>query len=171
MVTGTSQSMADEHNGIESQRGFTLLEMMVVVAIIAILAGILIPNFTRARAQAQTAACIGNMKTIATALELYYTDKESYPVATSASIDSAFMQNTMSGYLSILPHDPAAQPNTFYMLTTVSAASNAGVAGYTIWCPGSHDPATLQNIAPGTTNAHIRYDNKTGFAAAATQGS
>ena len=156
---------------MERQRGFTLLEMMVVVAIIAILAGILIPNFTRARAQAQTAACIGNMKTIATALELYYTDKQSYPVATTASVEATFTANTMNGYLSIIPRDPAALPNTYYLLTTVSAADNGGVAGYTIWCPGSHDPATLQNIAPGTTNTHVRYDNKSGFAASATQGS
>ena len=156
---------------MERQRGFTLLEMMVVVAIIAILAGILIPNFTRARAQAQTAACIGNMKTIATALELYYTDKQAYPVATTAAIESTFMENVLNGYLSVLPRDPAAIPNTDYILTTVSAADNGGVAGYTIWCPGSHDPATLQNIAPGTTNTHIRYDNKTGFAASSSQGS
>lgn len=156
---------------MERQRGFTLLEMMVVVAIIAILAGILIPNFTRARAQAQTAACIGNMKTIATALELYYTDNQSYPAATAAAIESTFMEKALNGYLSILPRDPAAIPNTYYLLTTVSAADNGGVAGYTIWCPGSHDPATLQNIAPGTTNTHIRYDNKTGFAASSAQGS
>ena len=158
-------------NRLESQRGFTLLEMMVVVAIIAILAGILIPNFTRARAQAQTAACIGNMKTIATALELYYSDKQLYPVATTAAIESSFMANNLNGYLSVIPRDPAAVPNSYYLLTTVAAADNGGVAGYTIWCPGSHDPSTLQNIAPGTTSTHLRYDNQNGFGVAASRGS
>lgn len=155
---------------LERQRGFTLLEMMVVVAIIAILAGILIPNFTRARAQAQTAACIGNMKIIATALELYYTDKQVYPVATTASINSTFLTANMTGYLNQVPEDPAAGSSAFYEITTTAASGNGGVAGYTIWCPGSHDPSTLQNIAPGTSNTHIKYDNKLGFGAASAQG-
>lgn len=61
------------------ERGFTLIEMMIVVAIIAILVSILVPNFIRARAQAQTAACEANLKEIATSLEEYETDHEAYP--------------------------------------------------------------------------------------------
>lgn len=156
---------------MRDQRGFTLLEMMVVVAIIAILAGVLMPNFTRARAEAQTAACVGNMKTIATALELYYTDKQYYPVATKAMIDANFTTNTMSGYLSQVPEDPAAGPNEYYMLTTLAASANGGEAGYTIWCPGAHDPSTLQNISPGTTDTHVKYGNTSGFTTALQQGS
>ena len=71
---------------MENQRGFTLLEMMVVVAIIAVLAGILIPNFSRARSQAQTSACVGNEKIIATALEcILPTNSRTRPHRTSVA--------------------------------------------------------------------------------------
>src|SRR3989442_10120837 len=64
---------------LRNKRGFTLIELLIVVAIIAILAAILIPNFLRARAQAQVAATKGNLKNVATALESYFVDSASYP--------------------------------------------------------------------------------------------
>jgi prepilin-type N-terminal cleavage/methylation domain-containing protein len=44
--------------------GFTLVEIMIVVAIIALLAAIAIPNFVKARASSQKSACISNLKQI-----------------------------------------------------------------------------------------------------------
>src|SRR6266478_6618514 len=44
--------------------GFTLVEIMIVVAIIALLAAIAIPNFVKARTPSQTSACIANLKQI-----------------------------------------------------------------------------------------------------------
>ena len=154
---------------MKDERGFTLLEMMVVVAIIAILAAILIPNFTRARAQAMTSACMGNMKMIATALELYYTDNQSYPAANNKAVQSL----GLTGYLNQTPVDPAAPGNASYTVTTANASDNGGIAGYQIWCPGTHDPATLTKINNGTatTNTTIKYDNQKGFSVVAAPGS
>ncbi len=59
---------------LRREQGFTLIELLIVVAIIAILAAILIPNFLRARAQAQVAPDKGHLKNVATALERYFVD-------------------------------------------------------------------------------------------------
>ena len=55
------------------QKGFTLVEIMIVVAIIAILAAIAIPNFIAYRNESQGNACVGNMNTIKTAAETWLT--------------------------------------------------------------------------------------------------
>ena len=56
--------------------GFTLVEIMIVVAIIGLLAAIAIPNFVKARARAQTNACIANLKQIEGAKETYFLEKK-----------------------------------------------------------------------------------------------
>lgn len=63
----------------QSRSGFTLLEMMIVIVIIAILAALLIPNFIRARYKAHLSGCQSNERAVVTALELYRTDHDAYP--------------------------------------------------------------------------------------------
>ncbi len=65
-----------------SRGGFTLVEMLVVVGILAVLAAIIFPVFMQARGKARQAQCISNLKQLGLALEMYASDHdERYPFA------------------------------------------------------------------------------------------
>lgn len=56
------------------KKGFTLVEIMIVVAIIGLLAAIAIPNFVRARQRAQAEACVANLRQIEGAMQVFAVD-------------------------------------------------------------------------------------------------
>lgn len=62
-----------------SARGFTLVEIMIVVAIIALLAAIAIPNVLRGRTTANESAAIGNLRALVSSLEMYRSVNSEYP--------------------------------------------------------------------------------------------
>ena len=69
---------------------FTLIDLLVVIAIIAILAGILMPALQQARERSRTAGCVSNLKQLAQANELYSSDNKDYyaPYARFSGRDS-----------------------------------------------------------------------------------
>jgi general secretion pathway protein G len=60
-------------------RAFTLIELLIVVAIIAILAAIAVPNFLEAQTRAKVSRCKADMRSITTAIEAYHIDNNRYP--------------------------------------------------------------------------------------------
>ena len=83
---------------IKTKRGFTLIELMIVVAIIGILAAIAIPKFANLITKGNEANTKGNLGAIRSALSIYYGDMEgTYPTDTLVSLCSG------SKYLTTVP--------------------------------------------------------------------
>ena len=68
------------------RQGFTLVEIMIVVAIIGILSAIAIPNFVKNRNESQRKACIANMRIIATSAENWRTENHMEMIGTDWKI-------------------------------------------------------------------------------------
>jgi len=77
----------------KSMRAFTLIELLIVVAIIAILAAIAVPNFLEAQTRAKVSRVKADMRTVVTGLESYFVDNNRYP---ANLLDAANRRNVMN---------------------------------------------------------------------------
>jgi len=129
----------------KNQKGFSLIELLIVVAIILIIAAIAIPNLLRSRMAANEASAVGSLRTLNTAAVTYSSTYPSvgYPgtlgalapaaSATSAAadlVDSVLAAGTKSGY-SFTWAAGAGTPSTGYNITANAVAQGtSGTRGF-----------------------------------------
>ena len=118
---------------IRKIRGFSLLELLIVVAIILIIATIAIPNLIRSRQAANEAAAVSTLKAINTAQVAYLSTSGGNfgalgDLVTAGLLDSRFLGPAISGYAFA-----AAASGAEYTATANPTSANSGRFGYFSW--------------------------------------
>ena len=126
------------------KKGFTLVEIMIVVAIIAILAAVAIPNFLKYRRSSQATACVSNLKQIQTAKEQVLMAGQTPDSSTIYGSDKLIKQephcpadNTLSYTIGDATTDPtcsysqtdANDTSTWHSLTRSTSGGGGGGGG------------------------------------------
>jgi prepilin-type N-terminal cleavage/methylation domain-containing protein len=152
---------------MKQSKGFSLIELLIVVAVILIIAAIAVPNFLHARMRANEASALSSIRVITTAAVAYSTtyNAQGYPAAlsnlggaspctvsavTSCLIEDVLAQGNKEGYLFVWIGDGNVPSNAY---TLTATPQNVGSSGQRMFCTDQASTVYFTPTGAGCTNA------------------
>jgi len=142
--------LKEQKGANEMKRGFTLIEILIVIAVIAILMGIALPRFKGMQDEGNIAKVKGELRTLKTAVESYYIhNNNAYPATGAAALQTALASATPS-IIDYVPTDPFSSSGADYVY--VMGGTNSKY--YIIYSagPGGNGSAVITSDAVVETN-------------------
>ena len=115
----------------EGQKGFTLIELMIVIAIIGILAAIAIPQFVTYRQKGYNTKAKGELKSLYTACQAYFADVPASTTCTTTLVSATFIPTTDITFSAL---------GTNQTMSGATAYHSSGTSTYTIGSSGNITP-------------------------------
>lgn len=120
--------------------GWTLIELMVVMSLIALLAGLAMANYTNSVQVAREAVLKENLFRMRDAIDQYYADKTKYPASLDALVSD--------GYMRKIPEDPFTRSNTTWEIVNAEPDPSNPQADLGVYDVKSGAPGTALDGKP-----------------------